>query len=302
MTLSLLYSNIWIVMERIVTASRIPMAFHETFSLKRNAVAQVLNALAAVRDEKILGSKKQRESLLRESTSLGANYVKSVPSYARGSGLLDDNYRTSIFGNYVLRHDESLEHVGTQWLMHYHLSAPQGPGPEFWSRFVVEHFRTGNYFSKEQLTQELKQFHFGVTGKELGEGSATSTPRVFLGTYTSSDGLGRLHLLSSAADGFYRVLEPVAIPIWALAYALMDYWETFHPGQLSINLDSLTSEQGLANLFLLDQATLERLLNELQRTGVVEVYRSAQPFQLLLLSQDRELVLGKLYGVDEEDE
>jgi DNA-binding IclR family transcriptional regulator len=48
----------------------------------------------------------------------------------------------------------------------------------------------------------------------------------------------------------------------------------------------------------MDNATVNRILNELQLAGFVEVYRSAQPYQLLLLSHDKSLALRKLYGAD----
>ena len=76
-------------------------------------------------------------------------------------------------------------------------------------------------------------------------------------------------------------------------------WQRRYTGRLSVNLDDLSAARGLASLFLMDDGALNAVLTELQRAGVVELYRSVRPYQLLLLSQDQEAMLRKLYGVED---
>jgi hypothetical protein len=49
---------------------------------------------------------------------------------------------------------------------------------------------------------------------------------------------------------------------------------------------------------LMDDTAVNSALAELQRMGVVELYRSTRPFQLLLLSRDKEAMLRKSYGIE----
>jgi hypothetical protein len=77
----------------------------------------------------------------------------------------------------------------------------------------------------------------------------------------------------------------------------MDYWNANYSDRLSINLENLMNEWGVASLFLMDEAAVNQTLHELQGAGIVEVYRSAQPYQLLLLSHDKNLALQNLYEI-----
>lgn len=282
--------------ETSVDTNRLPLAFHETFSLRRGAISQVANVLAAETDAKVLGSKTKREHLIRENTHLGNNYVKSMPLYARGTGLLDSSYRLTLFGRSALNHDPSLSQPATLWLMHYHLSAPKGPGPAFWHHLVVECFRSGNQLYKSEIPGAIEAFFEGTEHRDLSEKSAKSTANIFTSSYTSTDGFASLGILQTDTTKL-RVGYPGAPPPWAFAYALISYWDDVYGDRLSINLDELTRLDGLASLFLMDDSSLDNTLNELQRAGIVDVFRADKPHQLLLLSHDREMVLRKLYGV-----
>jgi len=78
-----------------------------------------------------------------------------MPRYAIGAGLLDNNYEITLFGKFAHKHDPILEQAGTQWLMHYHLSAPQGPGPAFWHELVMSRFRGGCEFTTDEIATQI---------------------------------------------------------------------------------------------------------------------------------------------------
>ena len=172
-----------------------------------------------------------------------------------------------------------------------------GSAPLFWSEVVIEQFRTGNSFYPQDITEQIHAYYNEVVGISVSLQSARVTTTIFLGTYTKDDGLNSLSLLESTSDGKYKVLEPEFSPIWAFAYALIDFWENSYAGRVSINLDELTNARGLASLFLIDNSRLNRILSELQQAGYVDIYRTAQPYQLLLLSHDKTAALRNLYGV-----
>jgi len=249
-----------------------------------------------------------------------------MPRYATGAGLLDFDRRLTLFGQYALNHDRLLEHQGTQWLMHYYLSAPQGPGPAFWHDLVSKCFYAGHEFSKTQVERQIATFVERMEGRALVERTIRSTATIFLGTYCKSDGLGRLGLLNQLDDKHYRVEEPVSPPVWAVAratcarrtrvrrvyrveepvsppvwavaYALLDYWAVQFQEQLTVSLDTLTAPGGFTTLFLMGQQDFNEVLRALQAERYIEVYRTAPPYQVVLLRRDSEPLLQKLYGAN----
>lgn len=275
---------------------RLPLAFHETFPLRRSAVTQVVNVLSSESDETILSSKGKREQLIRDNTHLGNNYVKSMPLYARGVGLLDGEYKATLFGKYALSQDSTLSLPDTLWIMHYHMCAPNGPGPSFWHYLVGEYFRSGNQVPKTEFARAIEAFFWETEHKALSEKSTRSTATIFATTYTNSDGFGALGILQDD-NPLVSVGHPVPPTVWAFACCLISHWEACWPGRLSVNLGELMESRGLASLFLMNEVSLNSVLNELQRAGIVDVYRAERPHQLLLLSHDKEMVLRNLYGV-----
>jgi hypothetical protein len=216
------------------TFSRLPIAFHETFPLKRVAIAQVTEVLSNIADENVLKSKSKREDVLREKSSLGTNYVKSMPNYARGVGLLTATYTLTDLGMYTLHYDPVFDQINTQWLLHYHMSAPQGPGPEFWNKFVTRWFRTGNKFTKAELRVELQEYFWRSKGKQASDSTLDGALRAFVDTYASIDCLGKLGILTGSSKDF-KVNSPIHPSAWAFAYALIDYWEGYCSGRISVN-------------------------------------------------------------------
>lgn len=271
---------------------RLGFSFHRTFPLVRPAVTQVLELAEEVESERQALDNKT----IREKSSLGTIYVESMPRYATGAGLLDFDRRLTRFGQYALSHDRLLEHQGTQWLMHYYLSAPQGPGPAFWHNLVSNFFYVGHEFSKTQLERQIATFVEQTESRTLVERTVRSAATIFLGTYLKSDGLGRLGLLSTLDDERYQVMEPVPPPPWAVAYALLDYWAAHFQNQLTVSLDTLTASGGFTALFVMGQQGFNEVLRVLQAERYVEVYRTAPPYQVVLLRRDPEPLLQKLYG------
>ncbi|MBP8972349.1 MAG: DUF4007 family protein [Anaerolineae bacterium] len=251
---------------------------------------QVISAIAEMPQSSSL------EKALRERTALGTRYVKSMPRYAIGTGLLGFDRQLTPFGRYALAHDPMLEQPGTQWLMHYYLSAPHGPGPAFWHDLVASDFYVGREFGADQIARHIAAFLEQTEGRTLVERTVRSTATVFLGTYTKPDGLGKLGIVTALDGQHYRVTEPVSPPVWAVAYALLDYWAAHYEERLTVSLDSLTEPGGFISLFLMGQQEFGEVLRTLQAEHYVEVYRTAPPYQVVLLRCDSEHLLKKLYG------
>ena len=275
--------------------SRLGTAFHESFPLSRPQLGQILESIARANNEVDLTSANQRQQYLRETTHLGTNQVKAMPSYALGAGLVDADYQLAGFGGAALESDRLLDKSSTQWLMHYHLSAPHGPGPVFWNDLIANYFRVGDEFSTEQIAQQIAKVAAEAKGRELAVRTTDSTGTVFLGSYIQSDALGGLGILEDLGDNRYRVLDPEPPSAWVFGLALLDYWRAHFGDRLTINLSDLLTSGGLGDLFLIGSRRIDTYLTQLQEEGYVDVYRVAHPYQVVLLQQDERPLLQKLY-------
>jgi hypothetical protein len=275
---------------------RIPSLFHESFSLSRSSLTQILKAVFSVPNDFDFKSKAKREEFFTQNTTIGANYVKSMPNYCKGAGLIDFNYRLVPYGKKVFINDLLLEQNISQWLMHYHLSAPLGPGPAFWHELVKTRFRSGDEFTTQEIADQIGEFFEREEGKSLAKRSARSTATIFLGTYTRPDGLGNLGLLEEISPERYRVLDPDPPSTWVTAFALLHWWKSLFNEQVTLNLNDLYGEQGLTHILMIGRGRLNNLLDEMQQEGILEVYRTASPYQVVLLRREEETILRKIYG------
>lgn len=275
---------------------RLGTIFHETFPLSRQSLFQIIKAID--NNPSIINlPQTERESIFQQQTSLGTRYIKAMPRYALGCGFINSHYVLSALGRYALSHDNLLDQTGTQWLMHYHLSAPHGPGAPFWHEVVSKRFYPGSVFSADDLVEQIGNFIWQTENKILSERAVRSTATVFTGTYTKPEGLGKLRLLEASDSGRYRVCEPAPAPVWAIGYALLDFWEAHYSGRLAIGLDTL-QESGFPGLFFMGKADLDEVLQVLQEARYLELHRTAPPYQVVLLQQDREFLLQKIYGTN----
>jgi len=275
-----------------MSRERIDTTFHETFALNLPAVASVLRVLEE-HDDDITAE------IIRAETNLGPNYVKAMPRYARGCGLLDvGTYRLTPFARTALDKDPNLMRVETLWLMHYHLSAPHGPGPGFWNHLITTTVRIGQSLGRSVASQAIGKYVQETTGKALSRRALESTATAFLGTYAKSDALGKLGLVEVTEEtkGLYEVRQPDIPPLSVVAYALGEYWEAFGEGASEFLLKDLGRQDGFAGLFLMGPGMLGTFLSELQSAGVVSIKRDAPPFVVTKLWRDIEELRDHLYA------
>lgn len=254
--------------------TRIGTTFHESFPLNRPALSTVLSALKETPGAPIA-------DILRETTSLGANYVRAMPRYLRGAGLLRlTSDRLTPLGETVQAHDPHLSDSVTLWLMHYHLSAPLGPGPTFWGGLVKSLGEFSGAFTRQDVVQALDT-NLAAMGDALKDRSVETTATVFLGSYTKPEALGNLGLFQegSGRTTFER-LEPDAPPWAVLSYALAHYWRHVWPERDVTNLADLSSPGAFSALFFLGGFRLKQTLQTLVAEGVLDLWRVAPPHQV----------------------
>lgn len=264
-------------------SDRFAINFHETFSLSRVSLSQVLAvARGTVFSKKALAD-----------TPLGTNYQKAMPRYAYRAGLFDTRGHLTPFGRFVVQSDPGLERIATQWVLHYHLAAPHSP-TAFWHHLIQKRFRSGNSFTKQDLVDDLTKFIMENTGKAPTPRSIRGTVAVFVGTYMKADGLRALNLLEEVDTDTYRVSTIESPPLWAFGYALTEYWQAHYGQRLTINLDDLT-EGGFASVFLIGEERMMELLLRLKQEGMVDLYRISRPYQVVLLQPHLEYALQRMY-------
>lgn len=195
-------------------------------------------------------------------------------------------------GEHVFQHDPGLSSPATQWLMHYHLSAPHGPGPRFWHELVLGMPHWGQPFGRPEVSAHIAQTT-SEAGADLKARSIDSTATVFLGSYTKSDALGPLGILTDG-DAGHTVQTPDPPPLGALAYALAHYWEGRFGDMPAWHMDELSKPGEFGDLFFLSSFGVNRALRQLARKGILELWMAAPPFQVTRPPRS-ELLLKDIY-------
>ena len=277
-------------MRRILQKNRIGLAFHESFALSLPSVSAILH-LSRTNEGRIT------PKIIADQTSLGPNYVRSMPQYARATGLMEmGSYQLTPLGETVCLHDPNLINPTTLWVMHYNLSAYEGPGPAFWSHLVTSYLSFGMDVSRSEVAQEIYRFRVSQNSKaDVKERTAQSTATVFLGTYTKSDALGRLGLIRTVSerDGYVRVSESQPPPSGVVAFALADHWEQHFGEQQTVSLSELSRDDGFSRLMWMNYQQLDDVLMDLKRKNIVDLFRIAPPYQVARLwSNKTELLTG----------
>ena len=215
--------------------------------------------------------------------------------------MLDSDYQLSPFGMLVLKSDPLMELKSTQWLIHYFMSAPSGPGPLYWHRVVSKRLRPGEVFAIAEIENDIVDVEKEFKGRALSKRSVMSARAAFTSTYLNDDGLSALSILTSPDKGRYLVQEPDPPSPWVFGLALLDYWRAaYGENRLTINLDDLSAPGALGDIFLIGGGRINRYLARLQDEGLVEVYRLAPPYQVVLRQTDPAPLLEKLYAPDDD--
>ena len=274
---------------------KLATAFHESFALSNPALSQILNIASKLGTAVKNGQKVLTFDGIREGTTLGSNYVKSMRRYACGAGLLDNMERLSSFGRLALDHDSLLSDPATLWVMHYNLAADHLSGPPFWHDLVLRYFAPGMELTPEQIANDIGCSVASREAKELASRTLRSTATIFLGTYAKSDALGGLGILQLLKSSCYITCRPCVPSMWVVAYVVADYWRAHWGDRATVNLSAMTEPGGPASLLLLSSGDMNALLREMQNQQLVQIQRRVPPYQVVRLWDSPESILEHLY-------
>lgn len=267
-------------------AMKLGTSFHRTFALRRDTLRQVL--LSSIQCDAAYRT-------LRKTTSLGTIQIESARRYGFGTGLWDDGGSVSALGVVVARHDPGMSLAGTQWLLHYGLCTPRGHGPEFWNRCVRRCLRPEQTLAVEDVQRTIARYLADEEGRSVAPDTIRSTATIFLGSYAKVDGLSALRLVEGPDGGQFRVAEPVPMPENVYAYAVCHYWESVLGGAVTVNLSDIGGGSELSSILLLSAGAANRMLRGLQGMGIVEVHRTAPPYQVVRCWRSAEDMLDRVY-------
>jgi hypothetical protein len=271
---------------------RVSTAFHETFALSLPSISGILELA-------ISSGGNFTDDDIKSHINLGNNYIKAMPRYARASGLLQfSSYKPTRLGETIAKYDPNLKNLSSLWLMHYHLSAPHGPGPAFWNYAITNLFRISDDLTSVSLGKNISDYIISTTGGNLKERTTKDAASVILRTYSKSDSLGRLGIVKESDENIarYTVVEPEAPSSWVIGYALADYWEGVFGDRTTVNLSEITSSAGFLSLFFMGPGLLSSKLSQLQADGLLQVQRVAPPYQVIKLWPDKYHFLENIYG------
>jgi hypothetical protein len=274
--------------EKSASPERLMPSFHRTFSVIRPEIASVL-AVYANSENNIT------RKMVEEGTTLGSVKIEAMPRYARGCGFVNVNAnQITALGSCVFENDPNLTRPATLWLMHYHLSAPHGPGPLYWHYAIKTYLRSGAEIEVGRLGENIGAFLNTTENQKIKPDTAQGAVSVLLGSYSKDDGLAKIGLLERVGRG-YRVLEPEPAPLQAIGYALAHYWESVWGSADTINLNDLFTPGGFADLMYLSEIDLKDALRGLQRQQQLELWRVAPPHQVVKRWASKEDFLAHLY-------
>jgi hypothetical protein len=255
---------------------RLGLAFHESFPLSLPALTALLKISA---NNPCIGDVGLARETIRQQTNLGPNYIRSMPRWAVGSGLFRHDYHLTDFGLLVREKDPTLTRVETLWVMHYNLSAPSGPGPEFWHYLVSTLLRPGDIIETKQTASAIQSFLQKGKGEAVAPKTLSKTATIFLGTYNRSDALGQLGIAEQLEAGRYLIKQPITPSLWVFAYVLSVHWRANWEDVVGVNIGHLSEASGPGALLLMGSGSINRYLGDLQSEGFVVVQRRTPPFQ-----------------------
>lgn len=263
-------------------------AFYQKFAFNRERLARMVQCIA------------EGEAISEDAvaTYMGVNpyMVQGFRGWLCKTGLgnaTKHQYELSDLGALIARYDRDLARIGSQWVLHYHLSVDNGERAEVWYRFSNEFAIPGRNFARPEL-----ETYVGRVVEEIpsNKTALANDVKQFLNSYTNSDALGDLHLVRKVDKEHYTV-GPVHMPeLHIFAYALFDSWMRHYPGIDTLRLTQICQEPEFpGKIFSAQREQIIGLLNDLQSHGLVTVADTQQEPVTRRFHQSPLLLLERYY-------
>lgn len=258
-------------------SARLPRNFHKTFKPERQYINAMLKYAGSGRegDFQAIGS----ATGIPTGTSTGK--VPAILDYCRGMGLvrLAGQERSAVkkpeltaFGRVVLLEDPYLKTSISQWIAHFNLCGPIKGADVWYQTFFCGLAPLGMNFDRDQLEAYLSS----VYGSEK-----TSVVGPLIGMYEDDAAFHTCGVLSEASGRIVRKSAPVNDELgFAYGAWVLEQISDHFPGTGQVSVTDLDRKAGWRTIPGWDIGNHQRVLELVERKGVIEVDRHMEPWLL----------------------
>ncbi len=261
-----------------VEHSRLPRNFHKTFKPERQYINAMLRYAASGEE----GDYQTIAAATGIPTGASSGKVPAILDYCRGMCLLrlTGPDRSSIkkpdltpFGRIVLLEDPYLKTSVSQWIAHFNLCSPFTGADVWYHTFFAGTQALGMNFSRAKLEAHLSVI-YGV------EKSGLIGPLV--GTYEDDAAFKMCGVLSDTEGAIVRRAAPIADEL-GLGYGawMLQLMGDHFPKRRQISITDLDAIAGWRTIPGWDVSSLQRVLELVERKGLIEVDRHMEPWLLI---------------------
>jgi len=265
-------------MARVGEHGRLPRNFHRTFKPERQYINAMLRYAAS-------GQKGHFQAIAAATgipTGVSSGKVPAILDYCRGMGLvrLTGSGRSSVkepeltpFGRTVLLEDPYLKTSVSQWIAHLNLCSPVTGADVWYHTFFAGTQSLGMSFSRTKLESHLGVVYGTEKGGLIGP---------LIGTYEDEAAFSVCGVLSEAEGMVIRRPAPVAAEL-GIGYGawMLQLMSDHFPKRRQIPVTDLDTVAGWRTIPGWDVTSVLRVLELIERKGLVEVDRHMEPWLIL---------------------
>lgn len=265
-------------MARGAEHSRLPRNFHGTFKPERQYINAMLRYAAS-------GQKGDFQAIATATgipTGVSSGKVPAILDYCRGMGLirLTGSGRSSVkepeltpFGRTVLLEDPYLKTSVSQWIAHFNLCSPVTGADVWYHTFLAGTSALGMSFPRTRLESHLSVV-YGI------EKSGLIGP--LIGTYEDEAAFSVCGVLSETDGVVTRRPAPIADEL-GIGYGawMLQLISNHFPKRRQIPITDLDAAAGWRTIPGWDVSAVLRVLELVERKGLVEVDRHMEPWLVL---------------------
>ena len=265
-------------MARVGEHGRLPRNFHKTFKPERQYINAMLRYAAS-------GQKGDFQAIAVATgipTGASSGKVPAILDYCRGMGMirLTGPGRSSVkepeltpFGRTVLLEDPYLKSSVSQWIAHLNLCSPVTGADVWYHTFFAGTQSLGMSFSRTKLESHLGVVYGTEKGGLIGP---------LIGTYEDEAAFSVCGVLSEAEGLVTRRPAPVAAEL-GIGYGtwMLQLMSDHFPKRRQIPVTDLDTVAGWRTIPGWDVTSVLRVLELIERKGLVEVDRHMEPWLIL---------------------
>jgi hypothetical protein len=262
-------------------------SFYQGFSLRRDRLAGILQAVAA-------NSTASDEEIGRH---MGVNpyMVEGFQGWLckTGLGYKDrKEYTLTPFGQLAVRYDPHLNDEGTSWLLHFYLCTQHNERSEAWYRFFNQFINPNQTFTLDEWRTNISR---GIDELPRNKASLEKDSSEVLKSYTNTQALGGLNLLQKRSKDEYSAGSGAAPPALITAFILFDTWNRYFSSTDTLRLSQISQDpELLGKVLIAGRDRVQPLVGQLQGLGLL-VMADTQHEPVTRQFQDSPIVLLEKY-------